>query len=108
MSRADYLMHLAWALPFVALQVAVGRARLWRARRALTIVVAATAFWLSLADDVAIRLGIWTFGDEHLCGLRVDAVPLEEILFFGLTALLVAQAVVLLEPAPTSDSRSAR
>ena len=108
MSRADYLVHLAWALPFVALQVAVGRARLWRARRALTLVVAVTAFWLSLADDVAIRLGIWSFGAEHLCGVRVDAVPLEEIVFFAVTALLVAQGVVLLEPAPTSDSRTAR
>ena len=108
MSSVDYLVHLAWALPFLALQGALGGARLWRARRAVAISVAATTLWLSLADDVAIRRGVWAFGEGHLCGLRVDVVPLEEILFFALSAWLVAQAAVLLEPAPTSDSRSER
>ena len=108
MSRGDYLVHLAWALPFLALQVLVGGARLWQARRVLAISVSATALWLTLADDVAIRRGVWAFDDQHLCGLRLDVVPLEEILFFALTALLVAQAAVLLEPAPTSDSHSPR
>jgi lycopene cyclase domain-containing protein len=108
MNRADYLVHLAWSLPFLALQVALGGARLRDGRRTIGRAVALTTLWLSLADDVAIRQGIWVFGAGHLCGLRLDVVPVEEILFFALTALLVSQAVILLEPAPTSDPRSAR
>jgi putative membrane protein len=96
MSHLTYLaMLLPWALPVIALQWAVG----WRAlrQRLRVIVVAAlvTTAYLSAADAVAITQGIWTIHSERIVGARIGAVPIEEVLFFLLTNLMVIQSVVL-------------
>ena len=51
--------------------------------------------YLSFADGLAIRDRVWEFSPELTLGVRVGPLPLEEALFFYLTALLVTQAMTL-------------
>lgn len=51
--------------------------------------------FLSGADGFAIADKVWEFSSELTLGIRVGPVPLEEILFFFLTSLLVAQTMAL-------------
>ena len=95
-----YLDHLLyWFLPIILLQWVIGwriylanwKALLW------PTVIAGTYY--SLSDWHAIHQGIWMFGDGMITGIHVGPVPIEEILFFFLTALLVAQSFLLFLPA---------
>lgn len=100
--RAAYLVHLlAWAGPLLALQgvllVRRYRQETPRVLRALLPPALAVAAWLSAADHWAIRAGIWRFGPDRHLGWYVGAVPVEEVLFFLLTNLLVVFGVALLE-----------
>jgi lycopene cyclase domain-containing protein len=52
----------------------------------------------SLADSVAVRDGIWHFDRAQILGIHVGVLPIEEILFFYITALLVSQSFVMLIP----------
>lgn len=100
--RAAYLVHLlVWAAPLLALQVVFlvrryGRdtPRVLRALLPPALVVTA---WLSAADHWAIRAGIWRFGPGRHLGWYLGAVPVEEVLFFLLTNLLVVFGVALLD-----------
>jgi lycopene cyclase domain-containing protein len=99
-TRHAYLVHLlGWGLPVLALQLAVlvshYRARSGRVLRAVLPPALAVGTYLSAADHVAIRRGIWVFGGERHLGVYVGAVPLEEVLFFFITSLLVAQGIAL-------------
>ena len=100
--RWSYLWHLGtWALPILALQVAIIA---WTSRRpmgavlciAAVPVVAVTA-WLVAADHFAISAGIWHFGEGKTLGVRLGTVPVEEVLFFLMTNALVAGGTILLD-----------
>ncbi|WP_267641296.1 lycopene cyclase domain-containing protein [Haloarchaeobius amylolyticus] len=86
---------LAWAAPVLALQWAVGGHYLWAARRDLAPVVAFPVAYLWAVDWYAIRLGIWTISPDHTTGLGLFGLPVEEMLFFLVTTLLVVQGIVL-------------
>ena len=86
---------LAWGLPPLALQVAVGGDRLWAAREVLARRWAGPTLWLWLADGIAIRAGIWFIRPEFTVGLGLAGLPLEEMVFFALTNLLVANGWTL-------------
>ena len=96
----DYLMHLAWALPFLGGQWLANPRKLWRTRHVVLGTALGAGLWLSLADALAIKQGIWAFDDAHLLGLRCLGVPVEEMIFFTVTALLVAQSLVLFHRRP--------
>ena len=66
------------------------------ARHVLLGVVVGVAAWYTLADALALRVGIWSFATADLMGQRWGNVPTEETLFFGAVALLVAQTYVIL------------
>jgi len=108
-----YLFHLvAWMGPIVALQWVIGWKILIANRRAILWPVALVGTYLIATDVVAVALGIWYFDpDLILAGAVTDqtpawigflakplGVPLEEWLFFYLTALLCAQSFVLFLP----------
>ncbi|MFM7182948.1 MAG: lycopene cyclase domain-containing protein [Verrucomicrobiales bacterium] len=97
---SPYLSHLlVWFLPIIAIQWAVGW-KIFRANlRAIFLPTLIAGTYYSLSDVVAISEGIWFFGDNQILGVYVGPVPIEEILFFFLTALLVAQSFVLFLPA---------
>ena len=101
--KTAYLWHLlGWAGPVVLLQ-AVGvwaryRARTGEVMRAVLPPALAVGAWLSFWDHFAIASGVWRFSAEKTLGVKVGAVPVEEVLFFFLTSILVAFGVALFEP----------
>jgi len=48
-----------------------------------------------LADNYAISDGIWHINPEHIIGLQVASLPLEEAIFFLVTNMMVAQGIIL-------------
>jgi lycopene cyclase domain-containing protein len=94
--RGTYLgLILAWAAPVLAAQWAwVGR-EIWARRRAWALGVAVPTVYLWIADAIAIRSGIWRISEAHTLGPRVGPLPLEEMAFFLVTNLLVAQGLLL-------------
>lgn len=94
--RYTYLiLELAWAVPVLTLQWIVGWRDLWRARRTWLVAVLLPSVYLSLADGVAIRNGIWIFQQRLILGINVGGVPIEEVVFFLATNALVVQSVIL-------------
>jgi lycopene cyclase domain-containing protein len=99
-SRWAYLVHLlVWAVPLILVQLAV-LARHYRARTGAVLrAVLPPAFlvggYLSLADHLAISAGIWSFGEGRHLGVYLGSVPLEEVLFFVLTSVLVSLGLAL-------------
>jgi lycopene beta-cyclase len=97
---SPYLTHLlVWFLPVILLQWVIGWRIFLANLRAIFLPTLLAGTYYTLSDVVAIREGIWFFGEGQINGLHVGPVPVEEILFFYLTALLVAQSFVLFLPA---------
>ncbi len=93
---ARYLLfELIWALPVLALQWALGWRYLLRTWRLWVPALMALTIYFSLADAVAIQQGIWRFDERALVGLSVGNVPVEEVLFYGLTGAMILQGMVL-------------
>ncbi len=100
-SRWNYARHLLyWFLPVLAIQWAVAP---FLFAELLPVLAAAALFWGTyyvVADVVAVRAGVWTFDPAQITGHRLLGIlPWEEIAFFYLTSLLVAQSYLLLLPA---------
>lgn len=101
--RWAYLVHLlAWTLPLLAGQLALlvwrYRAGTGRVLRAVVPPALVVTGWLVAADHLAIDRGLWRFGPGLHLGVRLGAVPVEEVLFFLVTNLLVAFGLALLVP----------
>ena len=99
-SRWAYLVHLlSWALPFIVLQLGLlifyFRERAGQVLRAALVPALVMGVYLSVADHLAIREGIWSFGEGKHLGIYIGAVPLEELLFFLLTSVMVALGLTL-------------
>jgi lycopene cyclase domain-containing protein len=99
-SRWAYLVHLvAWALPVILVQL-FALVRHYKERSGAVLrAVLPPAFivgtYLAMMDHLAISSGIWNFGEGKHLGVYVGAVPLEEVLFFLMTSLLVSLGVAL-------------
>ena len=109
--RFAYLVHLlGWGLPVLLLQVGVlftfHRSRWRQVVRAVLPPALISTVWLVAADHLAIREGIWRFGEGLHLGLSIGRVPIEEVLFFLVTNLLVAFGLALF--AAPLGRRSAR
>jgi lycopene cyclase domain-containing protein len=97
-----YLVHLlGWTLPVLAGQLWLLHRRYGaetgRVLRAILPPALVVTVWLSVADHLAIREGIWRFGDGLHLGWRIGVVPVEEVLFFLVTNLLVVVGLALLD-----------
>ena len=98
--KSAYLVHLlVWGLPVVLAQLGFllvhERGRAARLLGAVVPPALLCTVWLSAADHLAISAGVWRFGEGKHLGVYVGAVPLEEILFFLITNLLVALGLAL-------------
>ena len=97
--RWHYFLHLVgWSAPLIAGQWIMG----WRVLRAnlravLLPALLATVFFAA-TDSLAVRDRLWFFDERQILGWRIGILPVEEVLFFLLTRLLVTQSLVLLLP----------
>lgn len=94
--------YLVWLVgcvgPILGLQWAVFARRLRPRARAIFGAAALVGVFLSISDGFAIADRVWEFSPALTLGVRFGPVPLEEILFFFLTALLVTQSMALFAP----------
>ncbi len=89
-------LELVWALPPIALQLAVGADILWAQRRRVLAALLGLTLYLCAADALAIGAGVWTIDPAQSLDLRVGGVlPVEEIIFFLLTNTLVVFGLTL-------------
>jgi lycopene cyclase domain-containing protein len=86
---------LAWALPVLAMQFAFGADILWQSRRLVALTVLPIAAYLSATDTLAIVSGTWSINPALSTGILIGQLPLEEALFFLVTALIVACGLTL-------------
>jgi len=93
-----YLAHLGWLVIALLLQWLVGWKIIRNNLRAVVMPTLLLGTYLILTDVVAIAYGVWFFDPAQILGLYLWGVPVEEVLFFYLTALLVAQSFVLFLP----------
>lgn len=99
-SRAHYTWHLLyWFAPVILAQWVIGLPVLVERWAVLALVTLGLSTYLSMADWVAIRHGIWFFDEKQTTGWKIGGVmPWEEAAFFYLTSLLVAQSWLILAP----------
>ena len=95
--RETYLIfELVWAAPVIAIQWIAGPRCLWASRRLLLLAIGAATLYLSLADAFALNCGIWSISPGRVVALGIGPLPIEEVIFFGLTNCMVVQSIVLL------------
>lgn len=101
---------LVWALPPIALQLAVGADILWHYRRVAGTTLAAATLYLSAADSLAIGREVWTIDPAQSLGLKLGGIlPVEELLFFFVTSTLVVVGLTLtVAPETAARWRAAR
>jgi lycopene cyclase domain-containing protein len=98
---------LIWALPAVALQFAFGADILVAHRRTYLAALSLPTIYLWLVDYLAISAGTWTIDPEQTTGIQLGVLPLEEMVFFLATNVLVAGGVTLIV-VPESRRRARR
>ncbi|MDK3156721.1 lycopene cyclase domain-containing protein [Kamptonema cortianum] len=96
----NYLFHLlAWMLPILILQWVIAWKILWRNRTLVFWPAIAFGTYYTIVDFVAVHSGVWYFDPAQNLGIHfLGVLPLEEILFFYITALLVSQSFVMFLP----------
>lgn len=88
--------ELVWALPPLIVQLGLGGDLLWSRRGLLLAALVPAIVYLSVADALAIQVGIWTVSPSQSLGLLLGGVlPLEELIFYIVTSALVTCGVIL-------------
>lgn len=96
-----YAWHLLyWFLPVIILQWIIAGDILWTDRWLVVLVpTLSIGTYLSLADYYAVQQGIWFFDRRQITGRYIAGLlPWEEVAFFYMTSLVVAQSFVMLLP----------
>ena len=93
-----YAVHLFyWFAPVLLLQWTFGRLILSTYLTEIFVSTVVFGLYYTCADIIAVRRGIWYFDSRQITGhLILRILPWEEVAFFFLTSLLVAQSMVLL------------
>ena len=95
----NYLFHLfSWAGAFILIQLIFGRKKIKGHLKLIIVPSVIMTVYFSLADAVSIGNGIWNFDPLQTIGTKIGNVPLEEILFFLMTNILITEAMVLFLP----------
>lgn len=99
-SRWHYAWHLLfWFLPIIGFQWIIAWEVILPRWHTVVIPCILLGSWLSFADWIAVRQGIWFFDEKQITGWKWKGVlPWEEIAFFFLTSFLVAQSFLILLP----------
>jgi lycopene cyclase domain-containing protein len=98
---------LFWALPPIILQLLFGADILWHYRKLVFWSIFVPGLYLSLMDIVALTDTTWSISPEQTTGILFFGIlPLEEVLFFFITNVLLTFGLTLLL-AKVSQSRLA-
>jgi lycopene beta-cyclase len=88
---------LFWALPPVILQVLFGADILWHYRKLVFLGIALPGTYLSLMDIIALSDTTWSISPSETTGvLFFRILPLEEVVFFFITNVLITFGMTLL------------
>ena len=96
--RWTYLsIILFWALPAILPQLLFGADILWHYRRLVFWAIMVPGTYLSLMDIVALRDTTWSISKEQTTGILFFGIlPLEEVVFFYITNVLITFGMTLL------------
>jgi lycopene cyclase domain-containing protein len=98
-SSVNYMLHLVWFLPVIYLQWVLAEPLLGAHLGLLALATVLFGVYYTIADLIAVHQGIWFFDEKQITGFKFGRVlPWEEVAFFFLTSLLVAQSYLLLMP----------
>ncbi len=87
---------LSWALVPVFIQVAFGADILRAHWRELLISILVPTFYLWFVDSLAIASGTWVIDPQQTTGLMLGGLPIEEMLFFLMTNLIIGFGMILM------------
>jgi lycopene cyclase domain-containing protein len=88
---------LFWALPAIFPQLLYGADILWYQRKLVLLSIFIPGIYLSLADIVALKNTTWSISPYQTTGILFFGIlPLEEVVFFFITNVLVAFGMTLL------------
>ena len=96
---------LGWAIPPVMLQVSFGADILVAHWRALLPAVGFPTLYLWWVDSQAIGSGTWTIDPLQTTGITLGVLPLEEMVFFAATNVILVFGITLML-APESHNRA--
>jgi lycopene cyclase domain-containing protein len=97
---------LSWALLPVLLQMIFGADILLANSRRLLLIILPPTLYLWLLDAVALSGGTWTIDPAQTTGWKLGVIPLEEMVFFLMTNLIIGFGMTLM-CSPTSKERAA-
>lgn len=87
---------LGWAIPPILLQTIFGADILLEQWRVLLIGIGVPTFYLWLIDSLAITSGTWTISQSYTTGIKLGTLPVEEMLFFLITNVLITCGITLM------------
>ncbi len=88
---------LFWALPAILPQLLFGADILWHYRKLVFWAIMVPGTYLSLMDIVALRETTWSISKEQTTGILFFGIlPLEEVVFFFITNVLIVFGMTLL------------
>ncbi len=86
---------LAWATPIVILQYIIGGRHTLKNINIFLYCTIPPTLYLWAADYYAIQDGIWEISKEYTIGIQVGVLPVEEMVFFLVTNIMVVQGLLL-------------
>ena len=88
---------LLWGIPPILIQLIYGVDIILRFRRDLVFTISLSTLYLSIADAIAIKIGIWTISTGTSTGfLLLGLLPIEEFIFFLVTNVLITFGLTLI------------
>ncbi|MFW9778224.1 MAG: lycopene cyclase domain-containing protein [Candidatus Heimdallarchaeota archaeon] len=97
-SNGTYLaLIIVWFFPPILFQLGFGADILWRHRKLVLPAILIPSLYLSVVDAYAIFNGVWTIAPATSLGILIGGVlPLEELIFFFVTDILIVFGFILL------------
>lgn len=86
---------LVWATPILLIQFLFGAKYLFMNMRIFILSFLPPTLYLWAADFYAIKEGIWSISTTYTTGINLGVLPVEEMVFFLVTNLMVAQGLLL-------------
>lgn len=100
-------MILSWAGTIILLQWMIGARFIIEEWKTWAPVVILVALYLSAADLQAIEAGTWEITSRYTTGFQIAGLPVEEVVFFLLTNVMVVWGLVLIEALSLDGVRNA-